>query len=120
MQWGSGSPSRRSRPRKDEAYPGKTENGGWHCPGSGIRYTGECPYLGRVAYIMSTSGHHDARNPLLLSPIGARIHTVRGQAVMLDSDLAEVYGVQTSRINEAVKRNPKRFAPAYSFQLDKK
>ena len=52
------------------------------------------------------------------SPIGARIHIVRGQSVMLDSDLADVYGVETYRINEAVKRNSKRFTPAYSFQLD--
>ena len=51
------------------------------------------------------------------SPIDTRIHTVRGQRVMLDSDLAEVYGVETRRINEAAKRNPIRFPPAYSFQL---
>ncbi len=54
-----------------------------------------------------------------LSPIGGRIHIVRGHAVMLDSDLAEVYGMETRRINEAVKRNPKRFTEIYSFQLDK-
>ncbi len=53
------------------------------------------------------------------SPVGSRIYTIRGQSVMLDSDLAEVYGVETRRINEAVKRNPKRFTPLYSFQLDK-
>ncbi len=52
-----------------------------------------------------------------LSPIGGRIYTVRGKAVMLDSDLAEVYGVETKRINEAVKRNPERFEQPYSFQL---
>ncbi len=51
------------------------------------------------------------------SPSGGRIYTVRDQAVMLDSDLAEVYGVETKRINEAVKRNPTRFEPPYSFQL---
>ena len=53
------------------------------------------------------------------SPIGARIHIVRGQSVMLDSDLAEVYGVETKRVNEAAKRNAKRFTLAYSFQLDR-
>ncbi len=51
------------------------------------------------------------------SPVGSRIYTVRGKAVMLDSDLAEVYGVETKRINEAVKRNARRFTPAYTFQL---
>ncbi len=55
--------------------------------------------------------------PPASSPVGTRIHTVRGQAVMLDSDLAEVYGVETKRINEAVKRNTKRFEHPYSFQL---
>lgn len=59
------------------------------------------------------------RIPPESSPIGSRIYTVRDRAVMLDSDLAEVYGVETRRINEAVKRNPKRFTAMYSFQLDK-
>jgi ORF6N domain len=36
-------------------------------------------------------------------PIERRIHMVRGQKIMLDSDLAELYGVQTKRLNEAVK-----------------
>ncbi|MDR1534823.1 MAG: ORF6N domain-containing protein [Planctomycetota bacterium] len=51
------------------------------------------------------------------SPLDARIYTVRGRRVMLDSDLAEVYGVETKRINEAVKRNPNRFPLNYSFNL---
>jgi hypothetical protein len=46
-----------------------------------------------------------------------RIHVVRGQKVMLDSDLAEVYGVPTFRLNEAVKRNRERFPPYFMFQL---
>ena len=51
------------------------------------------------------------------SPIDARIFRVCGQAVMLGSYLAGVCGGETRRINEAVKRNPKRFTPLYSFQL---
>ena len=51
--------------------------------------------------------------------VDAQIYKVRGVRVMLDSDLAEVYGVETRRINEAVRRNPKRFTPRYSFQLAK-
>ena len=38
-----------------------------------------------------------------------RIYTIRGVQVMLDRDLAYFYGIETKRINEAVKRNPNRF-----------
>jgi hypothetical protein len=51
------------------------------------------------------------------SPIGARIYTVRDQTVMLDSDLAEVYEVATKALNQAVRRNERRFPPEFSFQL---
>ena len=44
-----------------------------------------------------------------------RIYTIRGVQVMLDSDLAVLYGVETKRINEVVKRNPKRFPPSFAF-----
>ena len=46
-----------------------------------------------------------------------RIYTVRGLQVMLDSDLAELYQVETKRINEQVKRNAKRFPQGFMFQL---
>ena len=48
------------------------------------------------------------------------IHVVRGQRVMLDRDIAAFYGVETKRLNEKVKRNPKRFAGEdFMFQLTK-
>jgi hypothetical protein len=43
--------------------------------------------------------------------------TVRGQQVMLDSDLAELYGVETKRLSEAVGRNKARFSKAFCFRL---
>ena len=49
--------------------------------------------------------------------IRARIFTIRGVQVMLDRDLAALYGVQTSRLNEQVKRNKARFPAAFMFQL---
>ncbi len=49
--------------------------------------------------------------------IDVPIHTVRGQRVVLDSDLAALYGVSTGRFNEAVKRNLKRFPEDFAFQL---
>ena len=49
--------------------------------------------------------------------IERRILVIRGQKVMLDSDLAELYGVQTFRLNEQVKRNRIRFPHDFMFQL---
>jgi hypothetical protein len=46
-----------------------------------------------------------------------RIYIVRNQKVMLDRDLAEMYGVPTYRLNEAVKRNIARFPEDFMFQL---
>ncbi len=46
-----------------------------------------------------------------------RILTVRGQRVILDSDLAKLYGVPTHRFNEAVKRNRRRFPDDFAFSV---
>lgn len=46
-----------------------------------------------------------------------RILSMRGQKVMLDSDLAELYGVKTKHLNQSVKRNIERFPPDFMFQL---
>jgi hypothetical protein len=46
-----------------------------------------------------------------------QIHVIRGKKVMLDRDLAELYGVPTRRLNEQVKRNIKRFPDDFMFQL---
>ena len=45
------------------------------------------------------------------------IYEIRGKQVMLDSDLAKLYGVETKRINEAVKNNPNKFPDRFSFKL---
>jgi hypothetical protein len=45
------------------------------------------------------------------------IHLIRGQRVMLDSDLAMIYGVTTKRLNEQLKRNRLRFPADFAFQL---
>ena len=47
------------------------------------------------------------------------IHTVHGQQVMLDSDLAELYGVLTGNLNKAASRNAKRFSEDFRFRLSK-
>jgi len=49
-----------------------------------------------------------------------RIYRIKGHNVMLDSDLAEMYGVETRVLNQAVKRNIKRFPIDFMFELDEK
>jgi hypothetical protein len=49
-----------------------------------------------------------------------KIYSIRGHQVMLDKDLAELYGVETKRLNEAVKRNKERFPQKFCFSLNKK
>ena len=46
------------------------------------------------------------------------IYNVRGQRVMLDADLAEMYGVTTGNLNKAVARNTDRFPPDFMFQIE--
>jgi ORF6N domain len=57
--------------------------------------------------------------PVSLELIERRIYLIRGQKVMLDADLAELYQAPTFRLNEAVKRNPGRFPEDFMFQLTK-
>ena len=52
-----------------------------------------------------------------LKPIEPLILTLRGQRVILDADLAEIYGVPIKRLNEQVKRNADRFPEDFLFQL---
>ncbi len=52
--------------------------------------------------------------------IATRIHFIRGQKVMLDSDLAELYGVETKYLVKQVNRNADRFPADFMFYLDKK
>ena len=56
---------------------------------------------------------------LVVKLIERRIFLIRAQKVMLDSDLAELYGVPAFRLNEAVKRKAKRFPGDFMFQLTK-
>lgn len=52
--------------------------------------------------------------------IVSQIYIIRGRKVMLDRDLAELYGVATGTLNQAVKRNKDRFPADFMFRLDKK
>jgi hypothetical protein len=50
--------------------------------------------------------------------IETKIYTIRGQKVMLDRDLAKLYGVETKRLKEQVKRNIERFPDDFMFELN--
>ena len=57
---------------------------------------------------------------VLEKKIENKIYLIRGKRVMLDKDLAELYGVKTKALNQAVKRNIERFPEYFMFQLTKK
>lgn len=59
----------------------------------------------------------EANKTISINEIEDMIFNIRGVQVMLDSDLAQLYGVETKRINEQVKRNIERFPKTFRFQL---
>jgi len=59
----------------------------------------------------------DVLSIIPLERVQSRILLIRGQKVILDSDLAELYGVPVKRLNEQVKRNAERFPPDFMFRL---
>lgn len=54
---------------------------------------------------------------VLLEQVQSKILLMRGRKVILDSDLAALYGVPTKRLNEQIKRNQERFPQDFMFQL---
>ncbi len=66
---------------------------------------------------MSKKKADDTQALVSVELIEQRIHLMRGQKVMLDSDLAEIYQVETKMLNRAVKRNLARFPEDFMFQL---
>jgi len=57
---------------------------------------------------------------ILQEIIRQKIYLIRGEKIMFDKDLAELYGVETRILNQAVRRNEKRFPADFMFQLNKK
>ena len=54
---------------------------------------------------------------MIEKPVENRILTIRGKKVLLDSDIAELYGVTVRQLNQQVKRNPERFPPDFVFSI---
>ena len=59
------------------------------------------------------------KNEDLRAFIQSKIYVIRGMKVMLDRDLADLYGVETRTLNQKVKRNIRRFPPDFMFQMTK-
>lgn len=59
----------------------------------------------------------DKKSFVVVANIESKILLMRGQKVMLDADLAELYGVETGALNRAVKRNGERFPEDFMFQI---
>ena len=59
-----------------------------------------------------------SESSLNIETLSQRIYSIRSLNVILDADLAELYGVTTKRLNEQVKRNLDRFPPDFMFQLE--
>jgi len=56
-------------------------------------------------------------NPVVLDEITTKIHVLRNERVILDVDLAEIYGISTKRLNQQVRRNIVRFPQDFAFEL---
>jgi hypothetical protein len=106
-----------------ESLPAKgpIEMPGWHLEfplrWPGITFT---PPESVRAYSFRQRAAISMKKPALAIPtdsVESRILTIRGQKVILDADLAALYGVTTKRLNEQVKRNAKRFPVDFVFRL---
>lgn len=73
----------------------------------------------QIAILNKGRDHAGRKAGALVSAMDLRskIHTIRGMQVMLDNDLAVLYGVKIKRLNEQVKRNKERFPESFCFQL---
>ena len=71
----------------------------------------------RGAVALDTSGMRASSPRFKLTEVAQKIRVIPGQRILLDSDLAAVYGVTTKRLNEQVRRNAGRFPRDFIFQL---
>src|SRR5262245_32805213 len=73
----------------------------------------ECWSLGQFLNNSVSPMPKKPKSPIPIEEIDEMIHTIRGVRVMLDGDQAKIYGVATSRFNQAIKRNRDRFPPDF-------
>ena len=72
---------------------------------------------GKKSKIAITKKNQKALLPISLEEVQDKIVLVRNQNVISDADIAKLYGVETKRINEAVRNNPDKFPEDYMFAL---
>ena len=77
-------------------------------------------FLRLVIYILMYLLMERSKELLPADTIYNRVYMIRGQQVMLDYDLAEIYGYEVKRLNEQVKNNISRFPEDFMFQLTKR
>ena len=70
-----------------------------------------------VIYCFTMEGN-EVNSVIKIEELEEKILVIRGQRVLLDCDVANIYSVETKRINEAVKNNPEKFPQDYHFVLD--
>jgi len=85
---------------------------------AGNQVRGETGFLPIQKYLIVLKRETKMNEPISYENLKDRIIEIRGQRVLLDSDVAEIYGVETKRINEAVKNNPEKFPDGYIVELD--
>jgi phage regulator Rha-like protein len=86
--------------------------------GSGVYRGRLCPLGGDASVVTNMPiSRAETISPILPEQIGGRIVWLRGEKVLLDADLAKLYGVSTARLNEQVKRNAARFPRDFAFRL---
>jgi hypothetical protein len=85
---------------------------------SGIKEThhGDC-LTARFEMVKKTKTTQQATRPLPAEKLAPLVRLIRGERVLLDADLARLYGVDTKVLNQAVKRNGDRFPDDFMFQL---
>jgi hypothetical protein len=69
---------------------------------------------------MTTEVQKIHKGEITLNDVQDKIITIQNKNVLLDSDVATLYGVETKRINEAVSNNPDKFPDGYILEVDKK
>jgi hypothetical protein len=84
------------------------------CEGMNFQLAGFACYF---RYMPSRKSLKSAIAPVSVQLIERKIYLIRGHKVMIDVDLAEMYDVPTYRLNEAVKRNRRRFPKDFMFRL---
>lgn len=85
-----------------------------------VRKTGDCILPGTEYYIDTFNATMKKKIAIPDEAVISKIYIVRNHKVMLDIDLAELYLVETGRLNEQVKRNASRFPADFMFKLTTK